>query len=74
MTLERDGLQGKLRRLEHEMSELRSTTSDEDSDLLNLRSTKHDLERKISEQEDEIGDMQQEMHELEMVRETGFSR
>lgn len=67
MSIERDALQSKLRRLEHEITELRSTDSSGDVDLIQLRTIKHDLERKLSEQEDELADMHQEAHDLEMV-------
>lgn len=57
----------KLRRLEHEMTELKSSGTHGDSELIQLRSQVHDLERKLAEAEDEIGDLQQEAHDLEMV-------
>lgn len=66
VTIERDELQLKLRRLQHEMSELKSSDTG-DSELLQLRAAKHELERKLTESEDDIGDLQQEMHDLEMV-------
>ena len=48
------------------MSELKSSGTG-DTELLQLRTAKHELERKLAESEDDIGDLQQEMHELEMV-------
>ncbi|XP_067938271.1 unconventional myosin-XVIIIa-like isoform X2 [Watersipora subatra] len=67
ITIERDALQSKLKRLEHEMTELKSACVG-DSELIQLRTCKHDLERKLAESEDDIGDLQQEMHELEMTK------
>lgn len=67
VTSERDALQTKLRRLEHEMEDIKSSGSHGDSELIQLRSQVHDLERKLTEAEDEICDLQQEAHDLEMV-------
>ena len=64
---EKDVLASKVHRLELEMSEIQSCTGS-DIEVNALRSAKHDLDRKVADMEDEIGDMQQEMHELEMVR------
>ena len=66
MTVDRDALQSKLRRLEHEMHELKSSGTG-DAEILQLRTAKHDLERKLAESEDDIGDLQQELHDLNMV-------
>lgn len=67
ITLERDELESTVRRLQHEMSELKTSGSG-DVELMHLRAAKHELERKLTDSEDDIGDLQQEMHELEMVR------
>ena len=67
VTIEREALQTKLRRLEHEMEDIKSSGSHGDSELIQLRSQVHDLERKLTEAEDEICDLQQEAHDLEMV-------
>jgi len=68
VTSERDALQTKLRRLEHEMEDIKSSGSHGDSELIQLRSQVHDLERKLTEAEDEICDLQQEAHDLEMAK------
>lgn len=54
------------------MTELKSSGGGGDSELIQLRSVKHALERKLAESEDEIGDLQQEMHEVEMVSNSYF--